>query len=187
MEGEGGEGKKSFILQIPFKLRAQKKQKEKKTRLGGRQDVPWITMYPVDIYYQIMFNWKESGSHHSKQFPSDFLTCKSGAQKGHLWESQRDNGFPSAKWWHHTSQRRRKRAVSAGCLAKSFVLFPQKRKKKGKQKRKKKKSSNFSQDYNITGRKTKTFKEVNMWLACTLQDVLCSSYVISTALVKNQT
>jgi len=27
-------------------------------------------MYPVDIYYQMMFNWKESGSHHSKQFPS---------------------------------------------------------------------------------------------------------------------
>lgn len=41
------------------------------------------------------------------------------------------------------AQRRRKRAVSTGCLAKSFVLFPQKekekKKKKKKQKRKKKK------------------------------------------------
>lgn len=133
-----GKGRRALFCKFRSNWESQKTAKKKKECLGGRQDVPWITMYPVDIYYQIMFNWKESGSHHSKQFPSDFLTCKSGAQKGHLWESQRDNGFPSAKWWHHTSQRR-KRAVSAGCLAKSFVLFPQKKKKKGNQKKRIKK------------------------------------------------
>lgn len=135
-----GKGRRALFCKFRSNWESQKTAKKKKKEcLGGRQDVPWITMYPVDIYYQIMFNWKESGSHHSKQFPSDFLTCKSGAQKGHLWESQRDNGFPSAKWWHHTSQRRRKRAVSAGCLAKSFVLFPQKKKKNGNQKKRIKK------------------------------------------------
>lgn len=119
---ERREGRKSFLLQIQFKWRAA--ENKKKECWGGRQDVPWITMYPVDIYYRMMFNWKESGSHRSKQFPSDFLTCKSGAQKGHLWESHRNNGLAAAKCWHHASQRRRKRTVSAGSLAKSFVLFP---------------------------------------------------------------
>lgn len=155
----GGRREEELYFANSIQIESSKKTEGKKTRLGGRQDVPWITMYPVDIYYQIMFNWKESGSHHSKQFPSDFLTCKSGAQKGHLWESQRDNGFPSAKWWHHTSQRRRKRAVSAGCLAKSFVLFPQKRKKKRKQKRKKKKVAIFLKTITLQAEKPKLSKK----------------------------
>lgn len=38
---EEGEGKKSFILQIPFKLRVPENSKKKKKEcLGGRQDVP---------------------------------------------------------------------------------------------------------------------------------------------------
>lgn len=127
-EEKGEKERGVLFLQTLFKLRVPEKQQ--KVCLGGRQDVPWITMYPVDIYYQMMFNWEESGSHHSKQFPSNFLTCKSGALKGHLWESHWNNGFPCAKWWHHSAQRRRKRAVIAGCLAKSFVLFPQGEKKK---------------------------------------------------------
>lgn len=52
------------------------------------------------------------------------------------------------------AQRRRKRAVSTGCLAKSFVLFPQKEKEKKEKETEKKekeaKRQSFSQDDNIT-------------------------------------
>jgi len=75
------------------------------------------------------------------------------------------------------AQRRRKRAVSTGCLAKSFVLFPQKEKEKKEKETEKKekeaKRQSFSQDDNITvtmkkkkkERERKTnFKEIAIWL-----------------------
>lgn len=123
---------------------------------GSRQDVPWITMYPVDIYYEMMFNWKESGSHHSKQFPSDFLPCKSGAQKGHLWESRWNNGFPCAKWWHHTCTKEKEEGCKyrLPCQELCFVSTEGERKKKKEKETEKKekeaKRQSFSQDDNIT-------------------------------------
>lgn len=62
------------------------------------------------------------------------------------------------------AQRRRKRAVSTGCLAKSFVLFPQKEKEKKKEKETEKKEKeakrqSFSQDDNITVKMKKKKRE----------------------------